>query len=170
MSSAPNRKNWFLRHKVMSAMLAAFVLLGIARCGADDTTTAALIPVAAPVDATTGTSTQPSAKTTQTPTQSAAEKRAEEAKKRAAAKKAAAKKAAAKKAAAKRRAQQREDAKNTFANCTDMNNTYAHGVGRPGARDQSSGPRVTNFKVSRHIYDLNSDSDRDGDGIACEKR
>jgi hypothetical protein len=51
-----------------------------------------------------------------------------------------------------------------------MNRTYPHGVGEPGARDESSGPRVTSFKVSEHIYELNSFSDRDQDGIACEKR
>ncbi len=57
---------------------------------------------------------------------------------------------------------------------------YAHGVGKPGARDHtSSGDRVTNFRVSRRIYRYNDgkaplhsnehDLDRDNDGIACEK-
>ena len=51
-----------------------------------------------------------------------------------------------------------------------MNRTYPHGVGLPGAREKSSGPRVTNFKRSKTIYELNPGSDRDKDDIACEKR
>lgn len=58
----------------------------------------------------------------------------------------------------------------TFANCTAMAKVYPHGVGRPGARDQTSGTPVTNFKRSRAIYNANTKSDRDKDGIACEKR
>lgn len=101
----------------------------------------------------------------------AAKKKAEAAarKKAAAKKKASAERAAAKRAAAKQAEENRFADKNTFANCTDMNQTYPHGVGLPGARDQSSGPRVTTFKVNRDVYDLNSSSDRDDDGIACEK-
>ncbi len=56
-----------------------------------------------------------------------------------------------------------------FANCTEMNKVYAHGVGRPGAVDRTSGQRVANFKRDRALYDVNSGSDRDKDGIACEK-
>jgi hypothetical protein len=56
-------------------------------------------------------------------------------------------------------------------NCTNFNRTYAHGVGRVGARDQ--GGDVTTFKRSNKIYNTaerhNSDLDRDNDGIACEK-
>jgi membrane protein involved in colicin uptake len=88
---------------------------------------------------------------------------------KAAAKKAASEKAAAERAAAKRRAAELEVTENTFDNCTDMNDTYSHGVGLPGAHDRSSGPSVTTFKRSRTIYELNSSSDRDGDGVACEK-
>lgn len=74
-------------------------------------------------------------------------------------------------AAAKREAaQDRADDKLAFGNCPTLNRTYPHGVGQRGARDQSSGPRVTSFKVGDHIYALNSGGDRDGDGIACEKR
>jgi len=59
-----------------------------------------------------------------------------------------------------------------FANCTDMHAVYPHGVGRPGAVDQvrSSTRPVTNFFVSEELYNANSFSDADGDGIACEKK
>ena len=58
----------------------------------------------------------------------------------------------------------------TYKNCTALNQAYPHGVGRTGARDQTSGTPVTNFKVSNSLYAANRRSDRDGDGIACEKR
>jgi len=58
----------------------------------------------------------------------------------------------------------------TFKNCTAMNKVYPHGVGRSGARDKTSGTPVTTFKVSSSIYAANRGSDRDKDGIACEKR
>ena len=59
-----------------------------------------------------------------------------------------------------------------FANCTAMNKVYRHGVGRRGARDRVSGTSrpVTNFFVSTTIYLANTKSDRDKDGVACEKR
>lgn len=56
-------------------------------------------------------------------------------------------------------------------NCTNFNERFPHGVGRPGARDR--GGDVTTFKRSAKIYNTaerhNSDLDRDNDGIACEK-
>lgn len=58
----------------------------------------------------------------------------------------------------------------SFSNCTDMHGTYPHGVGRSGAVDETSGTPVTTFTRSDAIYDANSGSDRDGDGIACEKK
>jgi hypothetical protein len=58
-----------------------------------------------------------------------------------------------------------------FKNCTALNKKYPHGVGRSkSVRDQTSGTPVTNFKVSKALYKANSKSDRDKDGIACEKR
>ncbi|TCJ00405.1 excalibur calcium-binding domain-containing protein [Aeromicrobium sp. IC_218] len=57
-----------------------------------------------------------------------------------------------------------------FKNCTEMHKTYKHGVGKPGARDRTSGTPVTTFKRSKKIYTANRKSDRDKDGIACEKR
>ena len=58
----------------------------------------------------------------------------------------------------------------TYKNCTALNKAYPHGVGRKGARDKTSGTPVRNFKVSNSLYAANRRSDRDGDGIACEKR
>jgi hypothetical protein len=59
-----------------------------------------------------------------------------------------------------------------FANCTALNKTYRHGVGRRGARDRVSGSTrpVTKFTVNTAVYNANTKSDRDKDGIACEKR
>ncbi|PZS35597.1 MAG: hypothetical protein DLM59_02790 [Pseudonocardiales bacterium] len=50
-----------------------------------------------------------------------------------------------------------------------MHASYPHGVGRSGASDHTSGRPVTSFYVSTSLYEANSRSDRDGDGIACEK-
>jgi hypothetical protein len=63
------------------------------------------------------------------------------------------------------------DAK-TYANCTALNKKYPHGVGKPGAHDHVKGSTkpVTNFTVSSSLYKANKKSDRDGDGVACEKR
>lgn len=60
----------------------------------------------------------------------------------------------------------------SFANCAALNAAYPHGVGRPGAVDRVSGGKagVTTFMVDSALYEANSKSDRDGDGIACEKR
>lgn len=60
-------------------------------------------------------------------------------------------------------------------NCTQLNKTYKHGVGKTTARDRtSSGRPVTNFKRSNSLYNTamryNRGLDRDKDGIACEKR
>jgi hypothetical protein len=60
-----------------------------------------------------------------------------------------------------------------YKNCTNLNKRYPHGLGRVGARDHTSGTRVTNFKRSMRLYKLamsyNRGLDRDKDGIACEK-
>ncbi len=58
-----------------------------------------------------------------------------------------------------------------YANCTAMHVKYKHGVGRTGAKDHvasKSDKPVTNFYVSTAIYNANTASDRDKDGIACE--
>jgi hypothetical protein len=56
----------------------------------------------------------------------------------------------------------------SYANCTALRQDYPHGVGRPGARDHTSGKPDTRFFVSAALYDANTKSDRDKDGIACE--
>jgi hypothetical protein len=56
-----------------------------------------------------------------------------------------------------------------FANCTDLNRAHPHGVGKPGARDRASGTPVTTFLRNAALYAANAGSDRDKDGIACEK-
>ncbi|MFB9315172.1 excalibur calcium-binding domain-containing protein [Nocardioides plantarum] len=63
-----------------------------------------------------------------------------------------------------------EAAAKTYKNCDAMHRDYPHGVGKPGARDKTSGKPVTNFKVSTALYNANTKSDRDKDKIACEKR
>jgi Excalibur calcium-binding domain len=50
-----------------------------------------------------------------------------------------------------------------------MHVDYPHGVGLPGAHDHTTGTPVTTFIVSAALYNANVGSDRDGDGIACEK-
>ena len=57
-----------------------------------------------------------------------------------------------------------------YANCTALNAVYPHGVGRSGAVDKTSGTPVTTFYRNTSLYNLNTKSDRDKDGIACEKR
>lgn len=56
----------------------------------------------------------------------------------------------------------------TFKNCTDLNKTYPGGVARPGAVNQGGMTKLTP-KYNKKIYEANKKSDRDKDGIACEK-
>lgn len=59
-----------------------------------------------------------------------------------------------------------------YKKCANLNKKYPHGIGRSGARDKTTGVRVTNFKRSTKLYNLamsyNRGLDRDKDGIACE--
>lgn len=58
-----------------------------------------------------------------------------------------------------------------YGNCKALNKDYPHGVARTAAaRDKTSGVKVTNFRVNKAVYDLNTAQDRDKDKIACEKR
>jgi hypothetical protein len=62
-----------------------------------------------------------------------------------------------------------------YANCTKLQKVYPHGVGKPGAKDKVSGRyrpgrSVTTFTKSTGLYNANKDKDRDGDGVACEKK
>jgi hypothetical protein len=66
--------------------------------------------------------------------------------------------------------QSAEAANKTYKNCTALNKDYKHGVGKPGAKDKTSGTPVTTFKRSKAIYKKNTKSDRDKDGPACEKK
>jgi len=51
-----------------------------------------------------------------------------------------------------------------FKNCTELRKTYPNGVAKSAKSAGSTGA-----KVSSKIYAENKTSDRDGDGIACEK-
>jgi hypothetical protein len=62
-----------------------------------------------------------------------------------------------------------------YKNCAALNAKYPHGVGKRGAKDKVSGEvvkgkSVTTFKVDDALYKANKKSDRDGDGVACEKK
>ncbi|MEU1808608.1 excalibur calcium-binding domain-containing protein [Micromonospora aurantiaca (nom. illeg.)] len=65
-----------------------------------------------------------------------------------------------------------EAAAKKYKNCTALNKTYKHGVGKKGAKDKVRGSTkpVTNFTVSNSVYGKNTHLDRDKDGVACEKR
>jgi hypothetical protein len=56
-----------------------------------------------------------------------------------------------------------------YANCDAMHKTFPHGVGKPYAKDHTSGTPVTTYYVSTWIYNGNTKLDADKDGIACEK-
>ena len=61
-----------------------------------------------------------------------------------------------------------------WKNCTVVNKTYKHGVGKVKAKDKTTGKPVTTFRKSDSLYNqaikANKGLDRDKDGIACEKR
>jgi hypothetical protein len=57
-----------------------------------------------------------------------------------------------------------------YSNCTKLNKDYPHGVGKPGAKDKTSGTPVTTFTRNKKVYKQNTARDRDKDGIACEKK
>jgi hypothetical protein len=55
-----------------------------------------------------------------------------------------------------------------FKNCTALNKVYPGGVALPGAVN-SGGVAKKEPKYDKALYAANKSSDRDGDGIACEK-
>ena len=55
-----------------------------------------------------------------------------------------------------------------FKNCTELNKTYPGGVALPGANN-SGGATNKVPKYDKALYTANKKSDRDRDGIACEK-
>jgi hypothetical protein len=56
----------------------------------------------------------------------------------------------------------------TFKNCTELNKVYPGGVALPGAIN-SGGKTKKEPKYNKALYVANKKSDRDKDGIACEK-
>jgi len=55
-----------------------------------------------------------------------------------------------------------------FKNCTELNKVYPGGVALPGAVN-SGGVTKKEPKYDKSLYNANKKSDRDKDGIACEK-
>ena len=56
----------------------------------------------------------------------------------------------------------------TFKNCTELNKVYPGGVALPGAVNKGGATKLTP-KYNKKLYTANKKSDRDKDGIACEK-
>lgn len=55
-----------------------------------------------------------------------------------------------------------------FKNCTELNKVYPGGVALPGAVNLGGKTNLTP-KYDKALYEANKKSDRDRDGIACEK-
>ena len=55
-----------------------------------------------------------------------------------------------------------------FKNCSELNKVYPGGVALPGAIN-SGGTTKKEPKYNKALYNANKKSDRDKDGIACEK-
>ena len=55
-----------------------------------------------------------------------------------------------------------------FKNCTELNKVYPGGVAKPGAVNQG-GATKNQPTFNAALYKANIKSDRDKDGIACEK-
>ena len=55
-----------------------------------------------------------------------------------------------------------------FKNCTELNKVYPGGVALPGAVN-AGGATKKEPKYDKALYTANNSSDRDTDGIACEK-
>ncbi len=55
-----------------------------------------------------------------------------------------------------------------FKNCTELNKVYPGGVAKPGAVNKGGATKIEPF-IDAALYKANSKSDRDKDGIACEK-
>ena len=56
----------------------------------------------------------------------------------------------------------------TYKNCSELNKVYKGGVALPGAVNSGGATRYQP-KFSKALYLANKKSDRDNDGIACEK-
>jgi hypothetical protein len=55
-----------------------------------------------------------------------------------------------------------------FKNCTELNKVYPGGVALPGAVNKGGATKLSP-KFNKKLYEANKKSDRDKDGIACEK-
>ena len=55
-----------------------------------------------------------------------------------------------------------------FKNCSELNKVYPGGVALPGAINAGGQTKLTP-KYDKKLYEANKKSDRDKDGIACEK-
>ena len=55
-----------------------------------------------------------------------------------------------------------------FKNCSELNSVYPGGVASPGAVNAGGATKILP-KYSMALYLANKKSDRDKDGIACEK-
>jgi hypothetical protein len=55
-----------------------------------------------------------------------------------------------------------------FKNCTELNKVYPGGVAKPGAVNKG-GATKNQPTIDAALYKANSKSDRDKDGIACER-
>jgi hypothetical protein len=63
---------------------------------------------------------------------------------------------------------QSQAAAKVFKNCTELNKVYPGGVALPGAVNSGGATKLTP-KYDKKLYAANKKSDRDKDGIACEK-
>ena len=63
---------------------------------------------------------------------------------------------------------QSQAAAKTFKNCTELNKVYPGGVAIPGAVNSGGATKKTP-KYDKKFYDAKKKSDRNEDGIACEK-
>jgi len=55
-----------------------------------------------------------------------------------------------------------------FKNCTELNKVYPGGVAKPGAVNKGGATKKKPF-IDAALYKANIKSDRDKDGIACER-
>jgi hypothetical protein len=59
-------------------------------------------------------------------------------------------------------------AEKKFKNCTELNKVYPGGVAKPGAVNKGGATKNQPI-INAALYKANIKSDRDKDGIACEK-
>lgn len=56
-----------------------------------------------------------------------------------------------------------------FKNCTAVNKVYRHGIAKSAAAARTASGLTGSPKISLALYTANKGSDRDKDGVACEK-